>query len=170
MIRDVFFDVLASFGIFVLGIIATWFWKARHTRERVKLEIARGHTALVEEVGNLRQKIAVLETSLLPINAVYQAILVKELTHFHTPETDRLLEKLGPPITLTEAEEKELYAAMDKRMLDQGDLITESERGAAKILPEVIKRSRAEAKMLACEAGVSVLVRITRVASSAAEV
>src|ERR1022692_4760202 len=51
------------------------------------------------------------------MNAAIQAMLVQKLTHYHTPDTDRLLAKLDP-YTLTVAEEAELIAALSAREYD----------------------------------------------------
>jgi len=168
--REFIPDVLIAFGTFMLGILTTWIWKLRSAKERVRLEIQQGHQILVNEVAGLKEKFSALEAAVLPISAIYQAILVKELTHFHTPKMDALLEKLGPPNTLTDEEEQALYAALNERMIDQGDLITDSERGAAKILPEVIRRSRTETKALLDGTGPPTIFMITSFAPKEDEV
>src|SRR5678815_4707353 len=84
----------------------------------------------------------------MPISTAFQAILIKELTHFHTPVMDALMSKIGPPFTLTAAEETELIAALEQRTQDMAAEISDSERDAAKILPLVMKRAKLEALAL----------------------
>ena len=97
----------------------------------------------------METKLALVNAAVVPISTAFQAILVKELTHFHTPEMDALMVKIGPPSTLSESDEARLGVMLRERMEDMGAEISDSERGAAMILPEVMKRARAEQEILA---------------------
>jgi len=100
----------------------------------------------------------------VPLNMAMQAMLIKELTHYHAPEMDVLMQNLGPPSTLSESEEARLAVLLDERTREMGPLISPSERDAAAILPVIIKRAKAEAEMLAgAEAMKLRLVTVTAV-------
>lgn len=72
-----------------------------------------------------------------------QASLVKTLTHDHAPVADKLMEKLGPPCTLTDAEEADLIVALKGRENDPK--AGPAERVAAKALPLVMELVKIEA-------------------------
>ena len=102
--------------------------------------------------AKLHAEIAVLYEKFglpIPISTAFQTVLVKQMTHYHTPEMDGLMKKIGPPNTLTEAEEHRLTILLKERTQDMGSEITPSERDAAAILPMVMKRARIEADTLA---------------------
>ena len=84
----------------------------------------------------------------VPISTAFQAILIKELTHFHTPEMDALMAKIGPPNTLTVVEQERLAVLLNERMKDMGPLISDSERDAARILPAIMKRAKIEQNVI----------------------
>ena len=46
-------------------------------------------------IVELERQVALVGQAIVPISAAFQAILIKELTHIHTPVLDRLLEKVG---------------------------------------------------------------------------
>ena len=114
--------------------------------------IADGHTKLVNEVADLKERLSLVTAQVVPFSTAFQQILVAQLTHAHTPELDALMAKLGPPITLTEAEEKEMYHLLLARQ--QEVEFTEEERDAATILPYVIKRARREQAQITMAEGV----------------
>jgi len=95
----------------------------------------------------LEQEIAKMNLAVQPLSAAFQAVLIKQLTHIHTPELDALLVKLGPPVTLTAEEEVRLSTLLKERTTDMHDEIDDSEREAAEMLPLVIKRVKAEQGM-----------------------
>ena len=97
-----------------------------------------------EEIALLRQQLAVLTATATPLTAAYQAMLIAKLTHFHTPAMDSLMLKLGPPSTLTAAEEIGLAQALRERVSDMGPEIDEAERTAARLLPDVALLARLE--------------------------
>lgn len=97
-----------------------------------------------KRVAELELQLSAVKQSVLPISAAFQAILIKELTHYHTPRMDELMVKLGPPVTLTEAEQAELATLLEQRTIDMNGRISDSERDAAIMLPLVVKRVLAE--------------------------
>ena len=105
---------------------------------------------LAERVTTLATHVATIETQMVrirdavPLHVALQTILIKELTHFHTPELDFLLTKLGPPYRLTESEEETLLAGLKQRERDMGAEISQSEREAAQMLPLLINRIKRE--------------------------
>lgn len=93
---------------------------------------------------------AALTAQAAPINAVFQAILIKQLTHFHTPDMDALMVKLGDvdhPPTITEAEEVQLAKALKERAKELD--ISDNERDAAIALPIIIRMVKREAEAVA---------------------
>lgn len=136
-------SAMISVGLLVAGgavtFLATLYWTKR--RERLA-----GEERTNQRIIDLEKQLATLGATVVPISTAFQALLVKELTHMHTPRMDELLAKIGPPTTLTEAEEEELAAGLAQRAEDMGDLIDESEREAAMLLPLVIKRAKREAE------------------------
>lgn len=132
------FDLLLLFTTLLLfGLCIVYVWM------RCRLAQARAeYLTLRETLDALTHRIDLMGQAALPIGVVLQRILVKELTHFHTPRIDALLAKLGPPFALTAKEEAELLAALDARQQDRGTEIPESEREAARILPAIINRVR----------------------------
>src|SRR5678815_1345175 len=139
--------LLALFGA-GLTFLGTWFWFRKEAAEKKSAAIADDHQKLIGRVIELESKLALVNQSIIPFNTVFQSILVKELTHYHTPEMDALMVKIGPPYALTDDEAARLSVLLDERTRDMGELITERERGAALILPEIIKRARDETALL----------------------
>jgi len=97
-----------------------------------------------ERVRTLELQIALLTQQVSPLWTAAQAILIKQMTHYHAPELDALLRKIGPPVTLTAQEEHRLYVLLEERTKDMGALIDSSERDAAAMLPLIIRRVREE--------------------------
>jgi hypothetical protein len=128
-----------------ITFVATYYWSTKQARQTLATERAAMDLELNRRLAELERQQAVLSQAVIPISAAFQSILIKQLTHFHTPVLDELLKKLGPPITLTEAEEHELQAALEERTRDMGDEISDSERDAARMLPMVMKRVRTAA-------------------------
>ena len=97
-------------------------------------------SSLLRRVIELERRGALLNQQTIPISAAFQAILVQDLTHFHTPEMDELMVKLGPPFILTEKEAERLITLLSERECDLGPEVSQSERDAARMLPLVIRR------------------------------
>jgi hypothetical protein len=129
----------------VLGLLSAWYWFQRNQAVKERDRIATEHQKLVDRVTEIETQSHVLAQAMLPVSAAFQAILIKELTHMHTPEMDLLMTKLGPPFVLTETEADRLAALLEARTRDMGDEITASERDAASMMPALIRRVRAEA-------------------------
>ena len=128
----------------VLTLLSAWFWHWRDAAAKAVVKRDASHEALDLRMHELERQLAVLSGSVMPISAAFQAVLVKELTHLHTPVTDALLAKIGPPSQLTPAEELALAQALLDRSHDMHESISALERDAAIMLPMVIKRTRAE--------------------------
>lgn len=109
----------------------------------------RARRAIDERIDGLDHQLALVTQAVVPIAVAFQGVLVRELTHTFDPQVDRLLAKLGPPSTLTRAEERELFAAMQHRAEDPNSRISASERDAARLLPLIVRRVQAEASHLA---------------------
>lgn len=145
-------SMLNSIGVILLGAVlsflaaAYWFRRQATVRRRRETEAAlqRQEARLVE----LESKLALVTQSIVPINLAFQAILVNQLTHYHTPEMDALLKKIGPPNALTETEAARLADLLVQRTQDMAAEISESERDAALILPAVMRRARQESETL----------------------
>jgi hypothetical protein len=129
----------------VLSFVAAWFWFSKNAAVKLASDIAAEHARVLTRLTEVEAKLALVNQAVIPISTAFQAILIKELTHFHTPEMDALMVKVGPPNLLTPEEEARLAVLLTARTEDMGPLISDSERDAAKILPIVMKRARAEA-------------------------
>ena len=148
-------------AITVLGgicsiIIACLLYYLRVKSDAAKM-LAEANVKLVDRVGALEIKLSGLNQAVVPISAAFQAILIKELTHFHTPEMDGLMTKLTP-FTLTDDESERLAELLVERQRNMNDQISDSERDAAQMLPMVIKRVQADRMKTGLEA--EPLVRI----------
>lgn len=124
--------------------LATRYWTQRAAMAAETLRRHGEYLAMVTRIEVLEKQIAVMGQAVVPISAVFQQILIKELTHVRTPRMDELLAKLGPPYLLTHDEEHELWVGLEERMQDMGEEMSASERDAARMLPFVIKRVQAE--------------------------
>jgi hypothetical protein len=149
---------LNSAAIVILGSIlvflSAWFWWNKNAAVKAKDEAIKEadrirveQEKLMERVMELEKQQNVLGIQVMPLNAAFQALLIKQLTHYHTPVMDKLMEKLGPPNTLTPEEEVELTEALKQRTQEVNGRIDESERDAAEILPLIIKRAKKEAEI-----------------------
>jgi hypothetical protein len=145
---------LALFGAF-LAFSSTWYWFeksaairageiAAEARQKIIADQVITDAAMKARLAELKLQLNLVRQAVIPISAAFQAVLIKELTHYHTPQTDALLAKLSAK-TLTIAEEKELIRALARRTKDMGPKISDSERDAATILPFVMKRVRTQA-------------------------
>lgn len=139
--------VAVTFVGSVLTFAAAWYWHHKTCTARVAEAKSKSDQVMRDEIVELKAQLAAVREAIVPISTAFQAVLIKELTHFHTPKMDALLEKLGPPYSLSGDEEKELIVELQQRTKDVGDLITESEKEAATMLPLVIKRVKAEAAL-----------------------
>jgi hypothetical protein len=146
--------VIVLFGA-MLSFIAARYWFQRNQAvadaKRLADEVAAAKKVADEDrrrtdarVAELELQLSAVKQTVLPISAAFQAILIKELTHYHTPRMDELMKKLGPPVTLNEAEQAELAALLHARTVDMDGRISDSERDAATMLPLVVKRVVAE--------------------------
>jgi len=111
--------------------------QARQDREDLLIRFLKIETSL-----------AVIDQKVVPISTALQTILVKELTHYHTPVMDELLSRIGPPSELSVEEESDLTKLLLERTRDMGLLISSSERDAAFILPAIMRRAKIECELL----------------------
>lgn len=136
--------ILSAFFSFLVTLFFT---------RRTQAQLAQNHflaeqTALIDRLIVLEKQLALVGQAVVPISTAFQAILIKELTHMHTPILDALMTKIGPPSTLSDDEFDELATALLERTMDMGDLISDSERDAAVMLPLVMKRAQREYQAL----------------------
>jgi len=142
---DAFFrEAAISFVSGTFSFVLSWYWFQKRLAAHM-LELKHQKDELNKRTLEILERdVAILKQSITPISAAFQAMLVKELTHFHTPEMDALLVKLGPPYSLSWADEQRLVELLQERTSEVSGLLTESERDAASILPAVIKRVKSE--------------------------
>ena len=144
--------IYVNVALLVLGsaltfISTVYFNSRKNNAEKVK-DIIEEKKEVESRLTSLENKLALVNAAVVPISTAFQAILIKELTHLHTPEMDALMVKIGPPNTLTE-EERARLAVMLKERADNLDVdILQSERDAAHILPAVMIRSQYEQERL----------------------
>lgn len=149
-------SILLSIVSLALSFATAWFWFARNTAVEKARAIAIDHEAVKARLATAEAQLARIDQVVVPINTMMQAMLVRELTHPHTPEMDELMRKLGPPNTLTEQENERLLVLLDERSKDMGPRISASERGAAAIMPVIMERAKAEQDLIAGVDGVKV--------------
>ena len=147
MILLLFFGVL---GLSAAGNGLCWLSGRRATKEIVRLtqemvKMTDSTRVLADRLGAHDTQLSLMGQVVLPISTVFRNVLVKELTHFHTPATDALLAKID---VLTPDEEAELLRLLAQREQDMGHRISASEREAAHMLPLIMKRAKAEARAL----------------------
>lgn len=128
----------------VVTFLAAWFWHSRNQAIAKAAAIAIDHLKLVDQVAELKTAVSVANTSVMPIVAAMQALLVKGMTHEDTPEMDDLLVKSGPPDTLTPTERDRLMVLLKERTEDYGNNITQFDRDAATIYPIIMRMSAVE--------------------------
>jgi len=133
--------VMLFFG---LGVTAFWRYRDAATKRAEKL--LDENEKLETRMRDMEKSLLLVNQQVLPMNAAFQAILIRELTHFHTPRMDELMQMMGPPCLLTDDDREELDDLLVERTLDMGDMISESERDAARMLPMVMRRVAREAE------------------------
>jgi hypothetical protein len=129
-----------------LGFLAQRYFASRKELRADATEKAEDKKATLFRIAELETKLALVNAAVVPISTAFQAILIKELTHAHFPEMDELMVKIGPPNALTEEEELRLAHLLRERASDMSSQISDSERGAAFILPTIMERVRKEEK------------------------
>jgi hypothetical protein len=147
MLNSVFIVVLTA----GLGFIAARYWFLKNqaiaavkAAEEEARRIKDEHDKLVERVRELESEHKLVKAAVVPITTAFQSLLIKQLTHLHTPVMDALLAKIGPPNTLTEEEAEELKVLLAERVKDMADVIPDSESRAARILPDVMVLAKIE--------------------------
>lgn len=108
--------------------------------EVLAIEVVKERDRRIDEleraVAHLEERSAEQRKAAIPIEAAMQAMLIAKLTNAHTPEADALLKKQTEG-TLTAVEAVELCQAMTDRETDME--VSEAQRLAAKILPDMIR-------------------------------
>ena len=141
-------SVVLAFLSAALTWFATRYWtnKAALVREAEKLAVE--HKKLEDTVAELTNQLGLVKQAVVPISTAFQAILIKELTHFHTPEMDELMTKVGPPSKLTPEEEERLAVLLLQREKEVDPQISREEKDAAHMLPMVMRRVKFENERL----------------------
>lgn len=121
-----------------LTFLATWFWKRNAAKD-----VDKGR------ISELEKQMAVLMAEAQPINAYVQAMAIAKLTHFHTPQTDELLAKVGANTRLSEPEVEQLATALKEREGVVDSEVDEEERIWARIFPDIVRLKQIEAERLA---------------------
>jgi len=137
--------------------VAYWTRLSRRDKERDRVRDEAKEKAdqetdaredIISRLLKLETSLAVIDQKVVPISTALQAILVKELTHYHTPMMDALLARIGPPSMLSDVEEVILTEALLERTHDMGQLISDAERDAAFILPAIMRRAKVECAIM----------------------
>jgi hypothetical protein len=135
--------LLLFIGGLVSASVALYLYNKKQQNEKEK-DIAQDHERLERRVVELEKALALVSQTVLPISTVYQAMLVRELTHAHTPVVDALLAKVGIPGALSEQDMLELQKALERRYSEVDPQIGDDERDAARIFPIIMKRAKVE--------------------------
>jgi hypothetical protein len=143
-LQNIVFPALTLVAGTTIGLLTTWFWRARdHEKTRIATAAAE-RAAMQAELTEMKSRLAVMGASMTTVSALFQKIIITELTHLSTPELDALLVKLGPPNILTAADETRMMALLKERADDPNPSISGTERDDCRMLPAIIKRVRAE--------------------------
>lgn len=134
-------QLLIAVGLMIpaalIGALGVGFWRRKDQK-----------TKLSDRVSELEKQLGIVGAQVAPFNTAFQSILIKQLTHAHTPYQDALLKKLGdtgtPPIT--PKEEAELIDVLKEIAADPN--VPDDERDAAEILPIQMRRVKREAEAL----------------------
>lgn len=147
---DGFGPLINSIMLLVFGAgmtaLSTWFWFVRNTALQKARDIAADHDTVKARLAAAENQLMRIDQVIVPINTMMQALLVKQLTHAHTPEMDQLMAKLGPPSQLTDEENERLLELLEERSKDKEH--PREERKAAEILPVIMERAQAEQDLL----------------------
>jgi hypothetical protein len=141
-------SVLGALLLFILA--AYWRGRGQHA---ARVKAGADLVKLMEERLNANDvkmaisdgKLAALALAVQPLAALMTQTLVKTLTHLHLPEADALLAAVGPPNTLSPAQEARLAELMLSRINKLNASVGPIERNAAQLLPLMIERNRLEA-------------------------
>lgn len=126
----------------LLAFLSAAFWARRKATKDKAEAVKKTADEMNDKVQELENQLRTLTATFTPISAAFQAVLIKQLTHFHTPELDALLVKVEKN-SLSNSEEKKLREGLLARAKDLNGRIDDSEREAALMLPLVMNRVRA---------------------------
>jgi hypothetical protein len=148
--NSIFLMFLTSLITFLVS--AFWFWKnKKDSIEKATASVlAQAEKQMQDRVTELEMKLVALTTAVTPLSAAMQAVFIKELTHFHTPELDNLLSKVNDG-DLPDEDEPRLFRLLEERSRDLNGRISDSERDAAIMLPMMMKRVKAERALTAVD-------------------
>src|ERR1700693_2290950 len=79
-----------------LSFFGAMFWSHKRNKAVMTEERAVAIAAKEARIVELERQVALLGLTVQPLSAAFQAILIKQLSHFHTPRIDLLLSKIGP--------------------------------------------------------------------------
>lgn len=145
--KDVLLPLVMIVAAGALSFSAAKYWARKQAALLLSTTRLEADQKMRDRITELERQLAVIGQTVQPISTAFQALLIKQLTHFHTPELDALLVKLGPPYGLSPDEETRIAELLDQRTRDMGELIDDSERDAAHMLPYVIRRVRTESAL-----------------------
>jgi hypothetical protein len=150
-------DLWVSLLVVVIGAVLTFGTTLYFANRKL---IQANHAAAVVanalrdgKIVDLEKQLGIISASVTPIAMAFQSILIKELTHYHTPELDALLARIGPPSTLSIADVERMELLLSAREHDPDVKIPASERDAARMLPMVIRRAIIEAAQKTMQPG-----------------
>lgn len=123
--------------------------------------LVAGIVSMMTRLRALEAQLAAVGAQIAPVSAVYQAAIIKTLTHSETPIVDKLLVKVGRRgvlATITPAEKEELLVALETRADDPE--VGEYETCAAKALPYVMRMNEIDKERMKSGAGHLVDVQV----------
>lgn len=139
-------QILITIGGILFSATVAYYFALRKGRKEAE---SKAEDNVLERISELERQLGIVGAQVAPFNTAFQSMLIKQLTHYHTPVMDKLMEKLGGvgvPPTITEAEEVQLIEALEQRTNDMGPEISDDERDAAEMLPIVMRRVKREAE------------------------
>ena len=135
--------IVVSIGLMLVGSIITWFFTQAKANKDAK-------SKQDDRITELERQLGIVGAQVAPFNTAFQSMLIKQLTHAHTPYQDALMQKLGEagvPPTITPQEEVELLAVLKQIANDPS--VPDDERDAATILPIQMRRVKRDAEKIA---------------------
>ena len=92
----------------ILTFLVTRYFANRRMIESEHDKAVLSNALRDDRITALQTQLAVISAAVVPISTAFQSILIKELTHYHTPELDALMKRVGPPSLLNEVETNRL--------------------------------------------------------------
>jgi hypothetical protein len=133
---------LLSFGTMlagaVVGFFGTRYWRKRDRMQKMIDRRAASSALTLDKVLELESQLAQLKLTVTPITDAMQQLLIKKLTHFHTPILDALMQRALSGI-ITPEENAKMERLLVEREKELDTEVNEYERICARILPDVIR-------------------------------